>query len=66
MPQGAIAALKIYDALGREVAHVLDGYLSAGTHSVRWNAGPLPGGAYFCSFRCGAQNVMKTMIKIRD
>ena len=40
-------SLKIYNALGREVAVVLDQTLPAGEHSVRWDAEAMPAGIYY-------------------
>jgi hypothetical protein len=39
--------LKIYNAQGQEVAVVLNEKLTAGEHTVRWNAEGLPSGIYF-------------------
>jgi N-acetylneuraminic acid mutarotase len=39
--------LKIYDFQGREVAVVLDKALSAGEHTIQWNAEGLPAGMYY-------------------
>ncbi|WP_457654086.1 T9SS type A sorting domain-containing protein [Rhodocaloribacter sp.] len=39
--------LRIYDVLGREVATLVDGFLSAGRHEVSFSADHLPRGVYF-------------------
>lgn len=44
-------SLKIYDVLGREISTLVSGSLSAGTHTVDWNAEGLPGGIYFYRLR---------------
>jgi hypothetical protein len=49
--QGAAPSLvriAVYDLLGREVAVLASGNIQAGTHSVRFDAGNLPGGVYLC------------------
>jgi hypothetical protein len=38
--------LKVFDALGREVALLVQGQKEAGYHSVQWNASGLPSGIY--------------------
>ena len=38
LPQGARTTLKVYDASGREVAALINSYLSAGNHNFNWNA----------------------------
>jgi photosystem II stability/assembly factor-like uncharacterized protein len=40
--------LRVFDALGREVALIASGVRQAGTHTIQWNAGSLPSGVYFC------------------
>ncbi len=40
------ASVRVYDALGREVARLHDGPLSAGTHTFRLDAEALPAGVY--------------------
>ena len=46
--------LRVFDALGREVATLLDGRsMPAGVHDVRFDAGELPSGAYFYRLEAG-------------
>ncbi len=41
--------LKIYDAIGREVAILVNEELKPGTYEIEWNAENLPSGVYFYS-----------------
>ena len=42
VPHAGRVQLAVYDALGREVAVVLDEERAAGDHAVRWDATGLP------------------------
>jgi len=37
LPEGGVVSLKIFDALGRQVSNLLDGFVSAGRHQCVWN-----------------------------
>lgn len=47
LPAAGLAIIKIYNALGEEVAELLNKELSLGTYEVEWNASDLPSGIYF-------------------
>jgi hypothetical protein len=47
LPADGRAALKLYDALGREVATLLDEIAEPGRHRVEWNAARMASGVYF-------------------
>jgi hypothetical protein len=47
LPSSGNAILKIYNALGEEVAVLMDNELTTGTYEVEWNASGLPSGVYF-------------------
>ena len=38
LPQAGHVTLKVYDILGREVATLVDGYMSAGVHDTKFSA----------------------------
>jgi uncharacterized protein YerC len=57
--------LKIYDALGREVAEPVNGYLQSGSHSVVFNASGLASGIYFYHLRSGEFSAVKKMIVVK-
>ncbi len=44
--ESAQVSIKVYDLLGREVAVLVDGALSAGVHEVVFEASALPTGVY--------------------
>ena len=48
VPQSGMYSLKVYNALGEEVATLLDHKLPAGLHKVDFNPGNLPSGTYIC------------------
>jgi len=47
LPSSGYATLRIYNALGEEVAVLLNKELTTGTYEVEWNANGLPSGVYF-------------------
>ncbi|WP_420456582.1 T9SS type A sorting domain-containing protein [Rubrivirga sp.] len=52
-PAAGRARLAVYDALGREVAVVLDAPQPAGEHAVTWDAAGLPSGIYLYRLTVG-------------
>ena len=47
IPQNTDVSVKIYNADGREVATLVNQYLSAGNYSYTWSANGFAGGIYF-------------------
>lgn len=47
LPAKAVVSLKIYDIIGRDIETLVFKELSAGIHSVQWNAKRLTSGIYF-------------------
>ncbi len=55
--------LAVYDALGREIAVLVDGNLSPGRHSASWNAARnLGSGTYFYQVRAAGATETRTML----
>jgi hypothetical protein len=50
LPEASSAALTVHDALGRTVATLVNGPMSAGTHSATFNGSKLASGVYFYQF----------------
>lgn len=53
LPIDSKVSLKIFDVLGNEVATLVDDQMTAGTHSVTFNAGSLTSGVYIYSIQAG-------------
>jgi hypothetical protein len=65
LPSRTFVSVKIFDLLGREVATVFSGQLSAGTYSRQWDASGMPSGAYFCRLQAGAFSQTKKLVLLR-
>jgi hypothetical protein len=57
--------LKVFDALGREVATLVEGEKPAGTHTVTWNAQHLPSGIYVYRIVAGSHSDSKKMLLVK-
>jgi hypothetical protein len=55
LPGDGSVSLKIYNALGDEVATLVNSKQSAGSHTFSFNAEDLPSGMYFCTLRYNDQ-----------
>jgi hypothetical protein len=51
IPVAGHVSLKVYNAIGQEIASLLDQELDAGTHSAVWDASSIPSGMYFYRFQ---------------
>lgn len=67
--RGGHASLKIFDLLGREIATVFDGVLTAGEHTMiydgRTNDLPLPTSVYFYRLQMDGKTITKRMVVMR-
>lgn len=55
-------SLKVYNALGSEVATLVDRSEGAGEHNVNFNADNLPSGTYFYTLKAGTFSQTKRMV----
>jgi hypothetical protein len=55
-------SLVVYDALGRKVATLVDGYMQPGTYAVTWDASAQPSGLYYYRLQSGVWTRSTTMI----
>lgn len=61
-----MTTLKIYDAIGREVATLVNENLEAGTyHQARFDASNLASGMYFARLQSGEKIQLKKMLLIK-
>ncbi len=48
LPRSQDVRLSIYDVVGRRIAQLVDGHITAGHHEIGWNAAGYANGVYFC------------------
>ncbi|HMQ99840.1 MAG TPA: T9SS type A sorting domain-containing protein, partial [Ignavibacteria bacterium] len=65
MPVAGNVELKIYDILGKEVASLVSGNLTAGTHVVPFDASALASGVYIYKLTSGSFIDSKKMVLIK-
>jgi hypothetical protein len=65
MAENRFVSLKVYDALGREVATLVNEPKEPGEYSVRFDAAGLASGVYYYALRSGAYSATKKMLFIR-
>ena len=53
IPELSFVTIKVYDALGKEVATLVNEEKAAGSYEVEWNAATLPSGIYFYRIQAG-------------
>jgi len=53
IPESGLVMLKVYDALGNEVAILVDGMVNAGIHEVSFDASNLTSGVYIYTLFAG-------------
>ena len=54
VPSSSFVTVRVYNALGEEVATLVDGVQGAGVHEVRFDAATLATGVYLCRMQSGA------------
>jgi len=65
VPQKSFVSLKVFDALGREVASLASEELVAGTYERHWNASDMPSGTYFYRLQAGGFNATKKLVLLK-
>ena len=65
IPKTTHAKVIIYNALGKEVATLVNEKLSAGSYEVDWDASGYPSGVYFYKLTAGDFNETKKMILLK-
>ena len=57
--------LQIFNALGQQVATLVNGKMSAGQHHVTWDARDVPSGIYFYKLEAGTFNQTRKMVLMK-
>ncbi len=65
LPSRTYVTLKVYDVLGREVASLVDGYQSIGSHQVTFDGSRLPSGTYFYRLQAGSKVETKKLVLVK-
>jgi GEVED domain/Secretion system C-terminal sorting domain/Domain of unknown function DUF11 len=65
LPKTGKVRLSVFDALGREVALLVDGTIQAGQHEVQFSAGSLPTGAYLYRLHTEAGTISRTLVLMK-
>lgn len=65
LSENSAVKLIVYDVLGREIKALLNGILSAGTHSVTFDGSNIPSGIYLYILSAGRESMSKKMILLK-
>ncbi|GEM_PF-6850285 len=65
IPKDGYVTLKVYDMLGREVATLVNGELTASSYSITWNASNSASGVYLYKLDAGNYSVTKKMVLMK-
>jgi hypothetical protein len=65
LPATGRTSLKVFDALGRQVATVFDEVLTAGSHKAAFNATNLPSGLYLYRLESGSSSASRSMMLVK-
>jgi hypothetical protein len=65
LPESAKTKLTVYNALGQQVAELVNGFKNAGNYEVTWNASNLSSGIYFYRIESGKFLSVKKMTLLK-
>jgi hypothetical protein len=65
IPKSGLADLRVFDILGREVAVLINSSVTAGNHSVTFDASPFATGVYFYTLVSGDFRETKKMLLVK-
>lgn len=65
LPSAGDFSLKIYDISGKEINTLTDGFKSAGSYEVNFNAGELTSGIYFYKLSSNKFSITKKMLLVK-
>jgi hypothetical protein len=61
VPIAEVVTLKVYDALGKEIISLANGYKTAGTYEAKFNGQNLSSGVYYYKLTAGDYSITKKM-----
>jgi hypothetical protein len=65
LPQTESVNIRVYNTVGAEVYELVNSQLSAGTHSIEFDAGTLASGVYYYRIKAGSFIDVKKMVLLR-
>ncbi len=65
LPQDSEVKLTVYNALGQQVAVLVNGKMNGGIHKVEFNAKSLPSGTYYYKLQTGNRSSVNKMVLIK-
>ncbi len=65
LPSDQIVTLKVYNAIGQEVATLVNEFKTAGRYNAVWDAKGVPSGVYFCRLQAGSVVDTKKMTLLK-
>ncbi len=65
LPQAQWVNLSVYDAQGRRVLTLVDGYRAEGVQEVTWDASRMTSGVYFCRLEAGNFSAVRKMMLVK-
>jgi hypothetical protein len=65
IPRTAYAALRIFNAEGKEVARLMSGKMVAGEYATEWNASGFPSGVYCCRLEAGGLMETRKLVLLK-
>ncbi len=65
IPKSGFVSLKIFNALGQQVATLFSGFQKAGSYKVDFNASALASGIYFYRLQSGSNSVTKKLVLMK-
>jgi hypothetical protein len=65
IPQSGNVTLKIFDVLGKEIASLVNGFVTSGYHEIQFDAKNLSAGIYFYTVTLAGNSITKKMILLK-
>jgi hypothetical protein len=65
IPSDVFVSLKVYNAIGQQVADLVDGIIKAGNHQITFNAANLSSGVYYYRIEANNEVLMKKMLLLK-
>jgi flagellar hook assembly protein FlgD len=65
MPEDGMVKVAVYDISGRMVAELANGYMSAGSYPITWDAQELSSGVYMVKMTAGNYSTIQKVMLIK-